>query len=75
MQKIILHRTAVASAHHKETVAQPCEPWNGAVAQYVTRLQGICQDINDHYNVENLCREFHGRVEQMVEKDWDRIAK
>ena len=39
------------------------------------RLREICHYINEHYDVESVCKSFPRRLEMLVEKKGDRINK
>ena len=53
----------------------PREPWTETVEEYTTRLKGIVQYINDHHDVDGLCREFPDRLRELVDNEGDRINK
>ena len=69
------HETAVAWVRNREAKTKPREPWKETRGEYTTRLRGICQDINGHYNVEDLCRSFPRRLQELVDKEGDRINR
>ena len=55
-------------------IEYPFEPAQ-TVEQYTTRLKGIVQHINDHHDVEGLCGELPDRMQDVVDKEGDRINK
>ena len=57
----------------RETVTQTREPWRETVAEFGDRLRGICQYINEKYDVESLCRKLPVRLEKIVDAEGDRI--
>ena len=75
LSEVLLHETAVAWVRNREAKTKPREPWKETRAEYTTRLRGICQYINGHYNVEDLCRSFPRRLQQLVDKQGDRINR
>ena len=56
LQEVLLHETVVAWVRSREKVTQPKYPWTETEAQYGSRLRGICQYINQNYDVDGLCR-------------------
>ena len=62
-----VHETAVAWIRRRETVTQTRKPWTETPEQYGRRLRGICQYINDDFDVENLCRELPDRLDDPIE--------
>ena len=43
------------------------------VAEFGDRLRGICQYVNEKYDVEGLCRKLPGRLQKIVDAGGDRI--
>ncbi len=70
----MLHETAVAWVRRRETVPVPQtrEPWHETV-EYGTRICSICQHVNEHFDVEGLCRKFPERLQKVVDAEGDRI--
>jgi hypothetical protein len=75
LQEVMLHETAVSWVRNREKVTQPNEQWKETPQEFAARLRSICQYINDHYDVEGLCREFPQRLKMIVENQGDRINK
>ena len=75
LQEVMLHETSVAWIRRRETVTQTREPWTETVEAFGIRLKGICQYINDNYEVEDLCRELPERIQEVIDEDGDRISK
>ena len=73
MQDVLLHETAVSWIRRRETRCRPQTPWRETPAQLGARLKQICQEINDKYEVENLCRDWPKRVQEVVDVEGDRI--
>ena len=73
LQEVMLYETAVAWVRCRETVTQTREPWCETVAEFGDRLRGICQHINEKYDVEGLCRKLLGRLQKIVDAAGDRI--
>ena len=47
--------------------------WTETEAQYGSRLRGICQYINQNYDVDGLCRALLKRVQKVVDAGGGRI--
>ena len=75
LQELLLHETAAAWIRRRETVTQIKKPWTETPEQYGQRLRGICQYINDNFEMENLCRELPMRLDDLIKRDGDRINK
>ncbi len=73
LQEVLLHETVVAWVRNREKVTQPKSPWTETEAQYGLRLRGICQYINQNYDVDGLCRALLTRVQKVVDAQGDRI--
>ena len=43
------------------------------MAEFGDRLRGICQYINEKYDVESLCRKLPVRLGRIVDAEGDRI--
>ena len=75
LQDLMLHETAVAWMRAKMQLSCPARPWEETREQYKTRLQDSCRQVNANYEVENLCRELPARLEQLKEREGDRLKK
>ena len=73
LQEVLLHETVVAWVRSREKVTQPKYPWTETEAQYGSRLRGICQYINQNYDVDSLCRALLKRVQKVVDAGGGRI--
>ena len=71
----MLHETVVSWVRNREKVTLPKEPWKETREEFASRLRGICQYINDNYDVDGVCRSFPKRLETLVGHDGDRINK
>ena len=68
-----MHETAVAWVRRRETVTQTREPWHETVVHFGCRLHEICQYINEHHDVDGLCRKLPERLQMLVDAKGDRI--
>ena len=75
LQELLLHETAAAWIRRREDVTQIKKPWIETPEQYGQRLRGICQYINDNFEVENLCGELPKKSDDLIKRDGDRINK
>merc|ERR1712197_238034 len=60
--EMTLHETAVSWIRRGLTWSLPPRPREESPIGYARWLRAVVQDINAHYNVEGLCREFPQRV-------------
>ena len=54
---------------------RPATPWTETVEEFGARFRIICQDINEHCDVEGLCRKFPKRVQAAVDAKGDHIKE
>ena len=73
LQELLLHETAVGWIRHREPKTRLQRPWEETIAQFTSRFKGIAQDINDNLNVDDLCRALPRRVQELVDREGDRI--
>jgi hypothetical protein len=74
-QEMMLHETSVAWIRYREARTLPRQPWTETVAEFRTRLKGICEHINTKHDVDGLCRAFPQRLQMLVDAEGDRIGK
>ena len=75
MGDLMLHETAVAWIRKREERCRLVRPWEESAAEFKTRMKEICQHINDNYDVEGLCRQLPRRLQELREKEGDRIPR
>eukprot|EP00973_Karenia_brevis_P019988 2743556-Karenia_brevis.AAC.1 len=75
MGDVLLHETAVSWVRYKLERTLPTTPWTETVEQFSARLKQIAQDINSNHNVEGLCWKFPGRVQEVIDREGDRLSK
>ena len=73
MADVLLHETAVAWIRRREGKVRPKEAWNESVAAFGARMKAICQDINDTCEVADLCKKFPKRLQDLKEREGDRL--
>ncbi len=74
LQEVLLHETAVSWIRHREVTTRPPMPWQETVEDYGARLRAVVQDINDHLDVEGLCKALPKRIQQLRDAEGDRIC-
>ena len=75
LQDLMLHETGVSWMRVLMQESCPARPWQEGREEYKVRLQEACRRINAEYNVEGLCRELPDRLEQLKEREGDRLKK
>ena len=71
----LLHETAVAWIRKRERSSVPARAWLEKWEDLGRRLKGIVADFNHRYDVENLCREFPDRLEELVDRDGGKLPR
>ena len=74
LQDFLLHETAVAWIRYREKKSIPKVPWEATPAELGQRLRAICQDTNDNLEVDDLCRRFPKRLQELVDAEGDRLS-
>lgn len=75
MQDVLLHETAVSWIRARETRTRPEQPWKESPKDFGVRLRAICHDINKNCDVEGLCRQLPERLQEVVDRQGDRLGK
>ena len=75
LAQVLLHETAVAWVRLQQTRTTPRQPWTENRAAFGERMRAIARRINEEYNVEGLCREFPGRIQQLIDLGGDTLNK
>ena len=60
------HETAVSWMRQRLRVTVPPEPWTESVDDYEGRLKAAATWVNDHHNVDGLCKEMPQRMHDLV---------
>ena len=63
LQEVMLHETAVWWMRVRLAQTLPKKAWEETTAAYASRLKACASYINDHHNVEGLCKALPGRLE------------
>ena len=53
----------------------PKQPWLETRALFGDQLRQICRDFNADYDVERICREFLGRIQNIIDLGGDNLNK
>ena len=75
LQELMLHETAMAWLRLRLAKTTPPRAWEETVDAFCARLTKCCAYINEHYDVEGLCRGFLERVELLRELEGGRLKK
>ena len=59
----------------RQTITTPKKPWTETREAFGERLRAIARHINTEYHVDDLCREFPGRIQQLIDVDGDNLKK
>ena len=74
LQEVMPHETAVPWIRHRESTTRPARPWEETAVEFGVRLRGICEDINQHCDVEGLCRKLPEWVQAVADAQGGRIS-
>lgn len=75
MQEILLHATAVALIRSGLTRTVPKRCWLETLPDYGRRLKEVVDHINEHYDVEGLCRNLPKRIDDLIAAGGGRLKK
>jgi hypothetical protein len=75
LAQLLLHETAVAWVRARQTITTPKKPWTETREAFGERLRAIARHINTQYRVDDLCREFPGRIQQLIDVEGDNLKK
>ena len=51
----------------------PRYPWKETREQFKARMQDVCRQIDAEYDVEGLCRKLPKRLQDLKDKEGDRL--
>ena len=74
-QEVMLHETAVAWLRMRLTLTLPQKPCLETREEYQVRIKAQAEYINQHYDVEGLCKGFPERLQRLLANDGDRLRK
>ena len=74
-QEVMLHETAVAWLRRRLALTLPAKPWLETREEFGSRLKQCAQHVNDTYDVESLCRDFPQRIDELIEREGNRLRK
>ena len=75
MGDVLLHETSVSWIRALMAERTPARPWQETPDQFKSRIQAVVRHINSNYDVEGLCRELPGRLQQLKEGKGDKLKK
>ena len=71
----MLHETAVAWIRYKLAQCVPARSWLETAQDFRARIKAVVAEINRTHDVDSLCRELPGRVQQVKAAEGGRINK
>jgi hypothetical protein len=72
---VLLHETAVAWVRKLVAQSVPYPPWKETREAYGERLRAVARRVNQDYNVTGLCQELPCRLQEVLQKEGDRLRK
>ena len=60
------HETSVSWLRHRLKLTLPKEPWNETEEEFEKRLKNAAAWVNDHHDVDSLCKEMPTRMDDLV---------
>ena len=76
MPDMLLHETAVSWFRKCMAKERPdVVPWEETQQQWTRRARKVTSFINKEYDVAGLCREFHRRLQDVVDSGGERLRK
>ena len=74
LREAMLHETAVPWMRVRLAKTLPKKAWEETTAAYASRLKACASYINEHLNVEGLCKALPDRLELLRACQGDRIG-
>ena len=75
MGDVLLHETSVSWIRAKLVQNSPARPWEETREQFKSRMQEVCRQINAEFDVEGLCRKLPKRLQQLKDREGDRLKQ
>ena len=73
---VLLHETAVAMFRNRLRREKPVVlPWDETQEQWTERAEKVVRWMNRTCNLDSLCRKFPERLQQVVEKEGERLVR
>ena len=66
--------TAVSWLRRRLTKTLPRRPWEETSEEYGARLKACAAYINEHHDVDNLCRGLPARLNELKALEGDRLG-
>ena len=74
LQDLMLHETAVSWLRRRLARTLPRSPWEETSEEYGARLKACAAYINEHHDVDNLCRGLPARLHGLNALEGDRLG-
>ena len=76
MPDVLLHETAVAMFRNRLRREKPVVlPWEETQEQWAERAAKVVRWMNRSCNLDSLCRKFPERLQQVVDKEGERLVR
>ena len=73
---VLLHETAASWLRAKMRAAAPdVLPWEETQEMWAARARKVLHDINSSCDVHGLCLEFPSRLQELLDREGDRLRK
>jgi hypothetical protein len=72
-QDVLLHETAVSWMRTRLKQSLPTRCWQETPEAYAQRLKRCCDEVNESYDVEGLCRDLGSRIEALYTSGGNRL--
>ena len=73
LQELMMHETAVSWLRRRLAKTLPRRPWEETSEEYGARLKACAAYINEHHDVDNLCRGLPARLNELKALEGDRL--
>ena len=76
MPDVLLHETAVAMFRNRLRRKRPLGlPWEETQEQWAARAEVVVSWLNAQCNLDNFCRKFPLRLQQLIDRAGDRLVR
>ncbi len=75
LEDALLHETAVSWLRKRLETSLPSRCWGETPAAFGARLRRRCSGVNAERDVAGLCRSFSARIQELMERNGDRLKK
>ena len=72
---VLLHEVATAWVRTRERQTKPAKAWLETREHFTERMARVVRDINKTCDVEGLCRSFGNLLQQLVDRQGDKVVR